>query len=885
MKKRYLGMFALAALPAVVSAQSPYQSSVLSDNPKAYYRLNESTAHAAINQNSGSLGSAGNATNDLGVVHSFPGAIVGDPNRSEFFDFSSRTEIPWNAAFNPPNTQPFTLEAWFYPASDQTATGQCPINNRFAWSGVQRQGWVFFQRKPGSDYFGGEQVGWNFRMYNENGGSGGLDVTSLVPYQLGKWTHVAVVYDPLQLSNATVTMYINGVAANTNIWTGGSSGTAPGYVANSNNHPEDPASLAIGNYNNTAGTSLNPYFGAVDEFAFYANSKLTAAQILAHYQNGTNANRSTPYDTLIKSANPVLYLRLNEIAPSADVAVNMGDLRVNGQATHTSDVRHPASGALAGRTDDGAASYHNHNGNSTTTMPWIAENNPDSSVPFTLEAWLRPMRDQQGGQAALNNRWVGGTGRTGWVLYQRNPNLSYPASEGHGWGFRMYTGSGSGGQDVLTDTDYNVGEWSHLVITWEPNTDYGDLGGNGNHAFAGVLTAYFNGLPVASNTFALYAANMNPTETAAPAADWAIGSYNAASGLGSNPFEGDVDEVAFYSNYILSPEQVAAHYEAGTNSHPATNYETLVLTAPFNGPERQGPKTYLRFTEPAVYPVANSGTLGFLADGNLVLTANTAVGPRPPANAGFEATNMALSLDGLKQWGSLNNPAGLNISGQITLEAWVKPGASQGATARIISHGPPTLSNFLGTPPDGAVVSGNEVFLRIDDSGANYQVGSSDGTTTNSASFPVPAGDLGGSSWVHLAGTYDGANWKLYRNGALVATAASAVGALAVTNADWAIGATGNGWADNFAGSIDEPAIYNQALSASRIAAHYTLGHSGPSSITITRSGTTALLTWSGGGTLQEATTVNGTYTDLPTATSPYTPPAGPAKKFYRLKY
>jgi MFS family permease len=45
---------------------------------------------------------------------------------------------------------------------------------------------------------------------------------------------------------------------------------------------------------------------------------------------------------------------------------------------------------------------------------------------------------------------------------------------------------------------------------------------------------------------------------------------------------------------------VAAHYEAGTNSHPATNYETLVMTAGFSGPERTGlPKTYLRFNDPA----------------------------------------------------------------------------------------------------------------------------------------------------------------------------------------------------------------------------------------------------------------------------------------------
>src|SRR6266542_11737 len=87
------------------------------------------------------------------------------------------------------------------------------------------------------------------------------------------------------------------------------------------------------------------------------------------YQNGTNANRGQPYDALIKSHNQVVYLRLDEIAPGPDIAINMGDLRSGGLATHTAEVRHPAASALAGRADDGAAAYHNRNGISTTTIP------------------------------------------------------------------------------------------------------------------------------------------------------------------------------------------------------------------------------------------------------------------------------------------------------------------------------------------------------------------------------------------------------------------------------------------------------------------------------------------------------------------------------------
>src|SRR6266404_11501 len=351
---------AALTLTAISAAHADYKSLVLSDNPKAYYRLNDSTLRSLIHQNSGTLGAAGNATNDpmyykggsipTGVVHPFPGAIVGDGNRSEFFDYTTRTEIPFDPAFNTPNTQPFTVEAWFYPASDQTSTGQAPINNRYT-AGSNRQGWTFFQRRPDTNYVSSESVGWNFRMYNGVGGATPMDIQSLAPYQVGKWQYVVVVYDPVDANNATLTIYIDGVATNSLTY----SGTDPGYAPSTGDHPPAEATsgqpnLSIGSYNN-ANTTLNPFFGAVDEFAWYSN-KLTAAQILAHYQNGTNANRTTPYDVLIKSANPVVYLRLDEIAPGPDVAVNLGDVRSTGIATNTAEVRHPAAGVLPGRTDD-----------------------------------------------------------------------------------------------------------------------------------------------------------------------------------------------------------------------------------------------------------------------------------------------------------------------------------------------------------------------------------------------------------------------------------------------------------------------------------------------------------------------------------------------------
>lgn len=888
---------AVLALPLMLapSSRADYATAVLNDGPRAYYRLNEDTSRSNVNKNSGSLGTAGDFENTSNLK-AIPGALAGSGNRAQFFDTGTAYGmIPFNAALNPDNTQPFTIEVWFYPASDQINAGQCPINNRVSSGFPDRTGWVFFQRAPNLEYAGRagyEGVGWNCRMYRGSGGSSGLDVTSDVPYQVGKWTHVVVVYDPVQIHNATLSMYIDGVLAKTSTWNGGPSGSDPGYAANP---AVTDAALSLGAYNNTSGAGGNAYFGGIDEFAFYA-TKLTPQQILEHYQNGTNANRTTPYDVLIKSRNPVVYLRLDELQQTTRTAINLGDTRAGGNGTHSAETRYPATSALAGRSDDGAAAYHLRNGYGVTTLPWSAANNPGAGVPFTFEAWLRPMRDQQGGQCPVNNRWVGGSGRTGWVIFQRNPNLSYPASEGHGWNFRMFSGVGGGGQDVVTGTDYEIGKWQHLVVTWEPQADMGDPGGNGNNQWQGVLSAYVDGALVAVNPSALYAANREFTETGSAPADLGIGSYNAASGLGNNPYEGDIDEVAFYNNYVLTAEQILAHYQAGTNAHSGTNYETLVLMAPYDGigTQRLAPKTYLRFNETADYPAVNSGTAGHAADGTHVLFTAAAEGPRPPAYAGFETANQAVALDGFKQWASLNNPPSLNISGQITLEAWIKPGAFQGTTARIISHGPQVPSNFLTafTIPDNSRTNTTEVFLRIEDA-VNYAVGAIEVTYTNAfevssnwygAIFPIPAGDFGGGDWIHLVGTYDGANWSLYRNGVQVASEPGAVGALSVDDGDWAIGAAGNGWADHYTGDVDEVAIYDRALTPSQVAAHYVAGRAGTSAITINKSGlNNVTITWPAGTRLQESNGLTG-FTDVPgSPVSPLTVPAT-GTKFYRWR-
>src|SRR5256885_15281908 len=56
----------LALLGVSAARAADYQSTVLSDGPRAYYRFNDDTGRSPINRNSGSLGAAGGATNSTG---------------------------------------------------------------------------------------------------------------------------------------------------------------------------------------------------------------------------------------------------------------------------------------------------------------------------------------------------------------------------------------------------------------------------------------------------------------------------------------------------------------------------------------------------------------------------------------------------------------------------------------------------------------------------------------------------------------------------------------------------------------------------------------------------------------------------------------------------
>jgi hypothetical protein len=186
------------------------------------------------------------------------------------------------------------------------------------------------------------------------------------------------------------------------------------------------------------------------------------------------------------------------------------------------------------------------------------------------------------------------------------------------------------------------------------------------------------------------------------------------------------------------------------------------------------------------------------------------------------ATNKAVYIDGETGSITVNNAPGLHFTGNVTMMAWVKP----------------TVQDFYrDILARGWDDTYQETFLRISrgfggtgaGDGNYYEVGATDNATFYDAVLvPIPPGDIG--NWVFLVGTYDGANWNLYRNGVLAGTIQSQNGALDVTNS-WAIGSRSDPTTSEglrFGGWIDEPAIFSTALTAADINTLYNAAQVAP---------------------------------------------------------
>ena len=156
----------------------------------------------------------------------------------------------------------------------------------------------------------------------------------------------------------------------------------------------------------------------------------------------------------------------------------------------------------------------------------------------------------------------------------------------------------------------------------------------------------------------------------------------------------------------------------------------------------------------------------------------------------------SVDLDGTNDYMVASQNSAINITGSVTLSAWIKLD-SLGSFQGIISKRSGSNTNYQFYIRNTNVLSFYEGSTVINDSGS-----------------------LTSGSWIHVAVVVNGSSVSFYRNGSLTSTGSGAN--VSSNTVDLTIGEI-NG-ASFLNGKVDECAVFDTALSASDITAIYNSG-------------------------------------------------------------
>jgi len=550
-----------AQLTVTAVASNTYAGVIMSDQPAAYWRLDESSGTLAKDYAGGFDGTYMN-----GVTLGQTGAVAGDADKAATFDGVSQQKV--EVAYTPTlNSTNFTVELWV-KVTGGDGTYRSPLTTR---NTDYREGY-FFYATDGNVWqlFSGHEGTW----------------TTLTgpAVQNGVWTHLAASFD-----GTTKRFYVNGALVDSAV---------ASFRANHNRLLR----LGGGETDDPAGN----YFlvGDLDEVAFF-NSALPANRILAHYGAGlgstivptiatqpasqvalpgwnvsfsVSASGSLPLTyqwqrfstNLVGATNTTLALNNVQTADNGDYRVLVHNPA--GDATSTvatlTVVILPSTTYTNLVISDGAISYWRLDetsgttgfdkvggrdanylslsgdlllgqpgaliGDANTSAGFDSTNHtrlevpaytPDLNTPeFTVECWAKATGGSGNYRAAVSSRNDFPT--RGYILYATGDNA---------WEFWTGMGGVQPGWDAIVGPAVQNGQWVHLAGT-----------------FDGTTKRFFvNGLQVGSNTRP-FAANDD------------VGVFRMGAGKSENPdgdyfLDGNVDEVAYYTN-ALSPAKILTHY-------------------------------------------------------------------------------------------------------------------------------------------------------------------------------------------------------------------------------------------------------------------------------------------------------------------------------------
>jgi len=170
------------------------------------------------------------------------------------------------------------------------------------------------------------------------------------------------------------------------------------------------------------------------------------------------------------------------------------------------------------------------------------------------------------------------------------------------------------------------------------------------------------------------------------------------------------------------------------------------------------------------------------------------------------ASNRVLSLDGYGDYVEIPHHESISPDEQVTVEIWVKPAALTLLQGLVFKK---------NDGPEPGITFFEEYALFLSEGRARWMLGKSFSTNTSALSLPLSV-----EQWIHLAGTYDGAELRLYVNGLLQATIPWVFGIENSANPLTLGRAYGgvDGYTENyFTGKLDEVRIWNIARTQEEI--------------------------------------------------------------------
>ncbi len=364
----------------------------------------------------------------------------------------------------------------------------------------------------------------------------------------------------------------------------------------------------------------------------------------------------------------------------------------------------------------------------------------------TYEAWIKTSNAGTGDRGIVVKQ-------SGFGIYL-NGNIFgvYPAGSGF----------------LSTGVNLADGLWHHVAASFQ-------------HGVTNGTVVYIDGTPRLTTTWSTFNETYDPV-------------FIGKTYGGGREFAGSIDEVAIY-NRVLTPEEIKAHYNAGTGREVATG--SLRISKPIG---------WWHFNESSGTTAAESS--GNANTGTLTNMTTTSLAGNGAGTSGWNSDSAkltnALKFDGTNDFVSMANvPTALTDN--WTLEAWINP-ANLSQISMAVSNG-----SDDGVTGDGyAFGLGNGA-----GSAGNKLQGLLPGVVFIDSGYTFPTAN----QWYHVVMLRRSGTIHFYVNGKkTINTSTSAP----LVPTQFRVGAqTGLRF---FNGLIDEVAVYNKALTDSEIRARYNSG-------------------------------------------------------------